>query len=82
MRGTLIPKACTREGGILDRGAQIRAELGPLDEKPDGEAERDRGEDHPEAVDRQDHEAEIEAAAERRRRRVRLARAAIEIAKA
>ena len=67
-RGTLTPKAWTSVG-VLGRGAQVGAELGLLDQEPGAEADDERGHDHPAAIDRQEHEAEIDAAGERRRRR-------------
>jgi len=65
------------ESGVLDRGAQIRTELRSFDQNPDGQAEGNRDNDDPAAISRQEHEAEFEAAAQRGRRRVGFARAAV-----
>src|SRR3546814_5681161 len=65
---------------VLDRGAQIGAEFGAFDDKPDGKAQHGRGENDPAAVGWQEHEAEIEAALQGRRRSIRIPRDAIEVA--
>ena len=62
--GTLTPKAWTSVG-VLRGGAQIGAEPGLLDREPGAEADDQRGDDDPAAIDRQEHEAEIDAAGER-----------------
>ena len=46
-------------GRVFGRRAQIGAELGLLDDEPGREAHHGRGEDHPAAIDGQEHEAEI-----------------------
>ena len=45
---------------VLGRGAQVGAELGALDHEPGAETDDQRCDDHPGAVVRQEHEAEIE----------------------
>ena len=58
---------------ILGGGAQRRAQAGALDDEPGAEAHRDRRDDHPGPIDRQDHEAEIDRAGERGGHRIGLA---------
>ena len=58
---------------VLGRGAQIGAEPGALDHEPGAEADGERGDDHPGAIIRQEHEAEVLPAAQRLRQRVRQA---------
>src|SRR5579883_341972 len=55
------------ETGIFRRRPKIGAELRPLDDKPGAEAQHQRDDHDPATVDRQEHEAEIEAADERGR---------------
>src|SRR5580698_5305753 len=63
-----------QQRSILGCGAQRSPQPGSLDDEPDREADRDRHQDHPGAIQRQDHEAEIEGASERGRHRIGLTR--------
>ncbi len=58
-----MPKAL-HERRVLGGRAQIGAELGLLDHEPGREAYNQRQHDHPAAIPRQEHEAEIGAARE------------------
>ena len=49
---------------VFGRRAQVGAELRLLDDQPRAEADHDRGDDHPAAIDRQEHEAEVPGAGE------------------
>ncbi len=67
------------EGRIFRAGPEIGAKPRLLDQHPGGQAEQQRGDDHPAAIDRQEHEAQIIGARERGRDRIGLARHAISL---
>src|SRR5437879_294592 len=82
----MAPRASQQTGRpdkrrVVGRGPEIAAEPGAVDDAPGAETDRERGDDHPGAIIRQKHEAEILPAAEQIRHHIGQTGGAVIIAR-